>query len=573
MNRIHLSGKLFFKNFKSIPYTDWCFKNKDVIKFIIKKKNFNVYTRLRLKKRKEEYQLIKKYIDVIFEKVSTILNTYHQVNLNNKYWKIVLYPWLNLYVPFLYLKWKSSKIVKKNKKNIFLTFGYNDEDFIISSLENFKFDEDESLFYTNKALENNNSEIKKIQIKKINRNIHKKNNFLSDMLLKIFFYLIKIFYKNKSFFLINTSIKIKELLYIYLRSFKLPFFYKKLNYKQNKIDLNLRKKIFNNKLNKKDEFLNFFYENLYLITPKSYIEDFENIRKLIHKYYPVGKKYKFFTAFNYKKDDIFKIWVAENSLSKGKYYILQHGGNFGIDEIMNEEDYVKIIADKFLTWGWSDDKRCLKFFNTNLPNRENKLHIVGGNKTAKKKVLIIFHYFDKTLHRISSQPNTNYERINKIYSLSRLTEKLQNDFDVTIRYRHKVEEYWDNKFDKSLFPKNLKFDDGSLPFNEIVNLYDLIIFDANSTTFLETCYYNKPSILLVDKDVQKTRKSFNLFHKSFIKNNIIFFDYSKLINFLKKNKDVENWWYSKSIQTLINKFCNKYINTVENKYSEFKKIL
>ena len=112
-----------------------------------------------------------------------------------------------------------------------------------------------------------------------------------------------------------------------------------------------------------------------------------------------------------------------------------------------------------------------------------------------------------------------------------------------------------------------------MPFNEIVNLYDLIIFDANSTTFLETCYYNKPSILLVDKDVQKTRKSFNLFHKSFIKNNIIFFDYSKLINFLKKNKDVENWWYSKSIQTLINKFCNKYINTVENKYSEFKKIL
>ena len=38
MNRIHLSSKLLSKNLKSIPYTDCCFKNKDIIKFI-KKKN------------------------------------------------------------------------------------------------------------------------------------------------------------------------------------------------------------------------------------------------------------------------------------------------------------------------------------------------------------------------------------------------------------------------------------------------------------------------------------------------------------------------------------------------------
>ena len=50
MNRIHLSGKLFFKNLKSIPYTDWCFENKDIIKLIIKTKNLKVHTRLRLKK-------------------------------------------------------------------------------------------------------------------------------------------------------------------------------------------------------------------------------------------------------------------------------------------------------------------------------------------------------------------------------------------------------------------------------------------------------------------------------------------------------------------------------------------
>ena len=186
MNRIHLSSKLFSKNLKSIPYTDWCFENKDIIKLIIKTKNLKVHTRLRLKKRKEEFKLIKKYIDIIFKKTSTILNTYHQVNSNDKYWIIILYPWLNLYVPFLYLKWKLSKKNKKSKKNLFLTFGYNDQDFIIDSFENFRLDEDESLFYTTKALENSDLKVKKIKIKKIKRNIRKKNNFLSDILLKIF---------------------------------------------------------------------------------------------------------------------------------------------------------------------------------------------------------------------------------------------------------------------------------------------------------------------------------------------------------------------------------------------------
>jgi|TARA_B110000037_G_scaffold221747_1_gene293831 hypothetical protein len=42
--------QIILKNLKSIPYTDWCFENKDIIKLIIKTKNLKVHTRLRLKK-------------------------------------------------------------------------------------------------------------------------------------------------------------------------------------------------------------------------------------------------------------------------------------------------------------------------------------------------------------------------------------------------------------------------------------------------------------------------------------------------------------------------------------------
>ena len=66
-----------------------------------------------------------------------------------------------MYLPFLYLKWKLVNKKKLNKNDILTTFNFNDEDFEINDLGSFKFDEDETLFYTTKALENRNSKIKK----------------------------------------------------------------------------------------------------------------------------------------------------------------------------------------------------------------------------------------------------------------------------------------------------------------------------------------------------------------------------------------------------------------------------
>ena len=61
-----------------------------------------------------------------------------------------LYPWLNLYLPFIF-EMEISEQKKLNKNDIFTTFNFNDEDFVINDSE-FKFDEDETLFYTTKAL-------------------------------------------------------------------------------------------------------------------------------------------------------------------------------------------------------------------------------------------------------------------------------------------------------------------------------------------------------------------------------------------------------------------------------------
>ena len=66
------------------------------------------------------------------------------------------------------------------------------------------------------------------------------------------------------------------------------------------------------------------------------------------------KCFKIFTAYEYKINDIFKTWVSKMTNNGAKYYIIQHGGNFGSSQYHIEEDVQINVADKFLSWGWAD---------------------------------------------------------------------------------------------------------------------------------------------------------------------------------------------------------------------------
>ena len=574
MRRIYLSKKLPINFKNALPFSDWCLENKEFFDYFKKKKKIKYFSNINnhLKNKKKEYTVVKKYIQFIFNNIYKILNEYHHVNFNKKYWKIILFPWLNIYLPFIYIKWKQVNTKKFDKKNVFYSFKYNDQDFIIDSLEKFKFDEDENLFYLNKALEYKKFKLNKIKKKKIIRQKKTLKNIFYLLPWKVYYVCFKNLYKKKNIFFINSNFKKIDLIHYYLRNLKIPFIFKNLDYKKNPTNIDVRKKLFKNVYIGKNNFLKFFFSNLYLIIPKSYLEDFKNLRQLIKKYYPINENNKFLTAFEYKKNDIFKFWVAENSLLRGKYFIIQHGGAFGIDQINNEEDYIKQISDKFLTWGWKDSNKCFSFYHQRLKIRNNFIKTNSVNKNQKKKILIIFHHFNRFVTRISSQPNTNLERLRKIYNLSRICSNLEDKFEITVRYRSTNEKTWDSAIDKKLFSKKTKFDDGKENLEKVIFNYDLIIQDANSTTFLETCYFNVPSILVLDKEIQKSRKSFSFFKKNFIKKNIFFYNHEDLVNFVRSKNNFRLWWNSQGIQNLLKKFCKLYINSIQDKNSIINKI-
>ena len=81
-----------------------------------------------------------------------------------------------------------------------------------------------------------------------------------------------------------------------------------------------------------------------------------------------------------------------------------------------------------------------------------------------------------------------------------------------------------------------------------------------------------PSILVLDKEIQKSRKSFSFFKKNFIKKNIFFYNHEDLVNFVRSKNNFRLWWNSQGIQNLLKKFCKLYINSIQDKNSIINKI-
>ena len=74
----------------------------------------------------------------------------------------------------------------------------------------------------------------------------------------------------------------------------------------------------------KNNFLKFFSLILF-DNSKIIFRRFQKSKTIDQKILSHYENNKFLTAFEYKKNDIFKFWVAENSLLRGKYYYTTWG--------------------------------------------------------------------------------------------------------------------------------------------------------------------------------------------------------------------------------------------------------
>jgi putative transferase (TIGR04331 family) len=517
----------------------------------------------------QDYQ----YLEVIYERcledLTYQLNKVHGINYNISYWRIIIGPWLFYFIHIVFDRhYMINKFLLENQE--FSTIIIKYEDYLVPS--NFQhfinlFIHDYWNLYIYSYILNyynkGNLIYKNI---KTNINIYeesKNNNFSTRQILSI---LKRKILSRKDSFIISPYINndSKNELYKLLKQDNFP--YSSINLYRGNVNPVIRKWKLSFHNNDFEKVLSYLIPEL---IPISYLENYKTIKKkLFFSNWPVSPK-NIFTSNNHIWDDTFKIYVAEKKVNTN-YIIGQHGGQYGIGKFFPTEDHELKTCDLYLSWGWEkkDNYKIQPIGNLKLNNKK-KIKSNGNDILLVTQSRVRYSYYLYSATHSSQwldYLNDQFEFVNS------LNESLFKNLKIRMHpsdFLLSQKERWLEKYPNINFDVNKDISDSIQSCRTYISTY-------NATTFLESMYYNIPTLIFWNPKYWEMREesvyffdkleSVNVFHKTPIKAAL----------FLNNNYDhIVEWWQSKDVQFIRKEFCDKFsrenINFTSDLYKTFKK--
>ena len=526
------------------------------------------------KSEKKNRLFILKFLNEEISRVYPLLNKLHGVQLGKLFWKKVLFRWYFFLIDNVFINFKVFEtLFKKNEKFKIYNFDYSS----MTSLNGIKKDPEfyhiwlASEYIRYKKLKYNEFNFVQSPIQEARSNYLLKKNKVS-LLKKIYSFLSKLIYKiiPPKYLFLDIGLPFKSLFTLSLRLKQFPFFWAFSNYKKNNINLKDRDKIF--KVEKNDEFKNFFYTISAKIFPKIFLEDFIEIKKNFETEFKNKSKYILTQNLYTPEEKI--IYMALFQENKKKLILLQHGGLYGTHLFHTGELTELLFADKFFTWGWKKNKKTLPFYSLYF---SNKLKNFKLRKTNENKILYCLLLNTRFLNISGDIARNNYQRLKNLQSIRFLLKRLKREHtrNLTLRYLGRSESsgsYLDKN--KKEFKNIEKFDRGNRTLFEEINKYKIVIHDCFNTAGLESLTYDKPTLFLINQNIEFFQNSFYPLFKKMIKSKMVHLNSHSLATFLNKNlKYIDKWWQSPKIEKLKIELKKNYVNSSLNYQKELIKTL
>jgi putative transferase (TIGR04331 family) len=276
-----------------------------------------------------------------------------------------------------------------------------------------------------------------------------------------------------------------------------------------------------------------------------------------------------FTSNSHISDDVFKVWAAEKSELCTPIIIGQHGGNYGMALWNFTEDHQIAIADRFLTWGWSEPEQY-------------KVTPVGNFKDIGKKIVA-----DKTgiaLLVETTMPQNSYHMYSGPVAAGQWQEYFADQCrfvqalplalrdQVLVRlfsqdHAHAQKQRWQTRF------PGIQLETGVLPMISLMRKARVCISTYNSTTYLESMSLNFPTIMFWNPKHWELRdsaipyfeqlKSVGIFHET---------PESAARQMVAVWDDVAAWWGSEAVQLVRREFCERYAHKPEKPLDVMEKL-
>ncbi len=315
-----------------------------------------------------------------------------------------------------------------------------------------------------------------------------------------------------------------------------------------------------------DKFENILNVMLFELLPACYLEGFAYLNKLVNQQ-PWPKSPKFiFTSNNFDADEVFKLWAANKVERGAKYFIGQHGNNYGTYRYMYPA-IEEVTADKFLTWGWTDGlaQHTEAFIFKTADKRAEHYNPEGG-------LLLI----EDMLHRRYSTWDTHADFANNFEDQISFVLKLNYSLrkHLTIRL-HALCRYmkWGEKIRWREIDPLLKLNEGGTPIRALVSQSRLVVHGYDSTGMLETLSQNIPTLSFWHNNFEHLRECSKPYYQLLKDAGIVHLTPESAAR--KVNEvwdDVDGWWQQDIVQDARKEFCKQYARQSQNPVRDLKKI-
>lgn len=509
----------------------------------------------------QDYLIIEKIYERCLEDLSKELNSYHQTSYSVRYWRLVVGPWLKVFIETLYDKWLSISAARDSELVTGTTQVDTDDGFFClkdfleqaSAFQDEKYEVYHAYLYS-KIM--SYLDLFPKNVSKIKFSSSTKMGKLASIKLKLRNFLIGAIKVGEIAMLDYPPKSLLRMCFSFKKRPSLSHLYPvNLENYQKYLDTKGRSSIHITPSASKnfDGLLAFILPK---VLPVAYIEGYSALKKATFHLEKWNVKLILLGCWLYTKEEA-KLWAADHVERGCSLAVYQHGGVYGTAKWSSFEEHERAVADNYLTWGWSDKRH---FYSKTIPAASYKLsQHKKHNGKEHGPLLICTNVWSKYAYRMMASPvgpqiqqyidwvvsiidslgrgfhDSVLVRVNQSIS-STMTKEITSNFDQV-----KVENQSAGSFIQSLARSRLA------------------IFADNSTTFLESLSINCPTILCFDSKLWEIREEAAPYFEK-LRNVGIFYDSvqsaAEHINTVFENP--QRWWLDKEVQEARKLFCQQY---------------
>lgn len=516
---------------------------------------------------REQFYEASCYTDTIYEQLlrnlTEYLNTFHKTSHSERYWRILVGPWLLRYIHILYDHYYHLLLAFKNY-NPLETWCLSSDCFITpQNMIHFRdlcLDDFYNLQLYSQILNLMEYNLPNFQL---HRSIPSKENGSTnakDRIKRFYTTFIDRVSKRKKIILCDLYIPIRDVWKIvYASKFQAWPFEKQWepNWPHSRhLDYKAREGL--KVLPANDNFSKVLVQSLPINFPKLYLEGYYKSRQQVLQEWKKFPKI-IFSSIGWFSNEYFKFFAAEACERSTRLLACQHGGGYGSGKIPIEKQEVK-ISDVFYSWGWKSKEYPNKVKPLPNPRLSNQFPTNSlSNRAACKTILFVGTSHPRYTYNFFSVPvNSQFDDyLNMREDFLRSLSSEYRSFLLFRLYPHSYGRYEPDRL-KEQFP-NLRFDNHRLSFSTQLLKSRIVIIDHPMSSYLEALSYNFPCIFYWNPNYWEVRDEAAPFF-DMLRQADILFDTAELAaaKLMEVYNDPLYWWLSEKVQSARTEFVKQF---------------